>query len=255
MSPPISLIITVYNQERYLGAAIESVLAQTRQDFELLVWDDGSGDRSQDIARHYAASDRRIQVIAAEHSGRAPSRKAALALCQGTYIGWLDSDDLLAPTALEETAAFLEAHPKVGLVYTDYVIIDAKGNVKGIGQRCGIPYSKNRLLIDFMTFQFRLMRRDIYSQVGGIDESMAMAEDYDLCLRLSEVTPIKHLTQPLYQYRIYKPNTMHQQIEQLEWTAEASRRAIVRRSLADSYELDVQIIGRFSLRRKESSSV
>ena len=94
MKATISLIMTVYNRERYLGAAIESVLAQTRKDFELLVWDDGSTDSSLDIAGNYAKLDERVKVIAAPHQGRAPALKAAHAMCSGTHTGWVDSDDL-----------------------------------------------------------------------------------------------------------------------------------------------------------------
>jgi GT2 family glycosyltransferase len=158
-----------------------------------------------------------------------------------------------SPTALEETAGFLDANPTAGLVYTDYLVIDAVGNVRGIGQRSQIPYSKNRLLIDFMTFHFRLMRADAYLAAGGIDPSMELAEDYDLCLRLSEITQIKHLNKALYYYRIHDSNLTRRQIDLIHWSAVASRRAIERRGLAEQYELDVQIIGRFSLRRKNQS--
>lgn len=109
--------MTVYNRERYVGAAIESVLNQTRSDFELLVWDDGSTDRSLDIARYYQQHEARVQVVAAPHLGRSLSLPAAHAAVTGRYLGWVDSDDLLAPTALEETAAVLDTHPEVGLVY------------------------------------------------------------------------------------------------------------------------------------------
>jgi GT2 family glycosyltransferase len=141
----------------------------------------------------------------------------------------------------------------VGLVHTDYLVIDAVGNVKGIGQRSQILYSKNRLLIDFMTFHFRLMRTDAYLAAGGIDPLMELAEDYDLCLRLSEITQIRHLNKALYYYRIHDSNLTGRQIDLIQWSAVASRRAIERRGLAEQYELDVHIIGRFDLRRKNQS--
>jgi len=104
MAATTSIIMTVYNRERYIGAAIESVLASTYRDFQLLVWDDGSTDRSINIVRDYAKRDERVRVIAAEHQGRAPALKAAHELATGKYIGWVDSDDKLAPLALEETS-------------------------------------------------------------------------------------------------------------------------------------------------------
>ena len=246
MTTPISIVITTYNRERYLSAAIESILAQTRCDFELLIWDDGSTDRSVEIANAYAKSDRRIRVVAAEHRGRTPSLKAAIAETTGTYIGLVDSDDLLAPTALEETAAVLEANPGVGLVYTDYIDIEKNGNVMGYGKRSRVPYSKDRLLLDFMTFHFRLMRREVFEGVGGFDESCAYAQDYDLCLKLSEVTQVRHINKPLYYYRSHLENISHQhQLKQAQYSCKAIRKAIQRRGLADHFQVNLQILSRF----------
>ncbi len=235
MVPMISIVIPVYNRERYVGAAIESVLNQTRSDFELLVWDDGSTDSSIDIAHHYAELDQRVHVIAAEHQGVAPALKAAFAATTGTYIGSVDSDDLLAPTALEETAAILDAHPDVGMVYTYCRVIDDQGQDRGLGRDCRIPYSKDRLLIAFITSHFRLLRRCVYDQVGGIDESFELAEDYDLCLRLSEVTTVQHVQKPLYYHRRHEGNITNQRIEIAQWAHRAILQAVKRRGLDKHY--------------------
>ncbi|HAZ47836.1 MAG TPA: filamentous hemagglutinin [Cyanobacteria bacterium UBA11369] len=254
MAIPYSLVMTVYNRSRYLSTAIESVLRQTKRDFELLIWDDGSTDGSVEIACDYAQRDKRVRVVAAEHQGLSRSLKAAIAQTTGDYIGWVDSDDALAPTALEETTAVLDAYPEVGLVYTDYMVMDEHGKVRGYGQRCRIPYSKERLLIDFTIFHFRLMRRSVYDLVGGIDETFERAQDYDLCLRLSEVTQVQQVKKPLYYYRHYPENISHQQrMQQIMCSAEAVKRAIARRGLSDRFELDVQIVSRFSLRPKQSA--
>jgi filamentous hemagglutinin family protein len=253
MSPLISLIITVYNRERFLGIAIESILQQTFQDFELLIWDDGSSDRSLDIAYTYARQDERIRVMAAPHLGRWQALKAAIDETRGTYLGLVDSDDLLAPTALAETVAVLEQAPNVGFVYTDYFDLSEQGTVLGYGSRCSIPYSKDGLLVDFMTFQFRLMRRSTVEQVGGIDLSIEYAEDYDLCLRLSEVADVQHLQKPLYYYR-HHPDTISQQkrLQQILCSRKAVSNALQRRGLGDRYEIDVQLPeGIFTLRRKK----
>ncbi|NES84758.1 MAG: glycosyltransferase, partial [Moorea sp. SIO2B7] len=201
MHSPISIIITIYNRQHYLDAALKSILAQTRRDFELLIWDDGSTDNSVALCRQYAQQDRRVRVVAAKHQGRVKSLKNAIAQTKGTYLGWVDSDDLLAPTALEETASVLDTHPDVGWVYTDYIDIDQNSTPIGYGQCCSIPYSKEGLLYKFMTFQFRLIRRCLFEQAGGIREEFDYAQDYDLCLRLSEISKLKRLKKPLYYYR------------------------------------------------------
>ncbi|HEY9630847.1 MAG TPA: glycosyltransferase [Coleofasciculaceae cyanobacterium] len=249
--PIVSLIMTSYNRDRYIGAAIESILAQTYTNFELLVWDDGSTDRSVTIAREFAQADPRVQVIAADHQGLTPALKAAVASTTGTYVGWVDSDDVLAPTALAETVAVLNSQLTVGLVYTNYQVIDQQGNVHGLGQRCHIPYSKERLLIDFMTFHFRLLRRSVYDQVGGLNPLFERAEDYDLCLRLSEVTEVQHIEQPLYFYRQHSDNVTKNQLEQVRWAHLASTHALKRRGLSDRYEIDLKLTSRFILKQKK----
>ena len=252
MSLPISILITTYNREPYLGAAIESVLSQTYQNFELLIWDDGSTDCSVDIARDYARRDSRVRVVAAAHKGRVLSLQGAIAQTTGAYIGWVDSDDLLAPTALEEAAAVLDAHPETGFVYTDYLDIDAEGKFKGYGHRCQIPYSPQGLLVDFMTFHFRLLRRSAFDQVGGIDDSCEYAEDYDLCLRLSEVTQVRRVRKPLYYYR-HHPETLsyRKRLNQIRNSQKAIAKALQRRGLDDPWEIKVEG-SNFILRRKQS---
>ncbi|HEY9835189.1 MAG TPA: glycosyltransferase, partial [Stenomitos sp.] len=210
MAALISIVITVYNRERYLRAAIESILSQTLGDFELLVWDDGSSDRSLKIAQEYACKDSRVRVVAAEHQGHTRALKQAIVQSQGKYIGWVDSDDILAATALEKTAQRLERNPEVGMVYTSYLDIDEYDRIVSYGYRCIVPYSKEGLLHQFMTFHFRLIRRSVYEQVGGLNDLLEHAQDYDLCLRLSEKTEIRHVNQPLYYYRTHPTSISHQ---------------------------------------------
>jgi len=254
MSPLISIVIVNYNRENYLGEAIASVLAQTWQDFELLIWDDGSTDESVAIANKYAQQDKRVRVVEAPHLGIAAAIKAAIAQTSGTYIGLVDSDDILAPTALAETAAVLNRHPKTGFVYTDYLNIDQEGKVIGYGHRCRIPYSKERLLVDFMTFHFRLMRRSIYDQVGGVNSSFySCAYDYDLCLRFSEVAQVRRVKKPLYLYRIHSQSiSATRKTEQILSSGQMIAQALERRGLANKYQIDVELSnGRFLLRRKK----
>jgi glycosyltransferase involved in cell wall biosynthesis len=256
MDYPVTLLLTVYNRSRYLPTAIESVLAQTYPNFELLIWDDGSSDRSLDIAYHYAQYDQRIRVIAAPHQGRAHALSAAHALAAGKYVAWIDSDDRLAPSALASTVTILARQPEIGMVYTDYWAMDEQGQNPRLGRRCQIPYTPRQLLVDFMTFHFRLIRRSLYEQVGGIDLEFPCAMDYDLCLKLSEVTAIYHLRHPLYYYRTHPHSISNQQRpEQIECAARAVQNAIDRRGLSDCLELEVIPPSRFRLRQKQPTVV
>lgn len=252
MPTPISLITTVYNRDFYLPKTLDSILAQTYPHFELLIWDDGSTDRSLEIAHTYAQRDDRIHVMQSPHNQGFPkSVKAAISATTAPYFGWVDSDDLLAPTALAETVAILDSQPQVGLVYTNHLIIDAEGNDRGLGRLCRIPYSKDRLLLDLMVFHFRLIRRSCYDQVGGIDTTIACAEDYDLCLKLSEVTEIHHLPKPLYFYRRHTHNVTNNQVEVIQSTHQAIQNALHRRGLDVNYNL--KITASFSLHSKPTN--
>ncbi|QKQ75369.1 CHAT domain-containing protein [Nostoc sp. TCL240-02] len=253
MPPLISIVIVNYNRESYLGVAIASVLAQTWQDFELLIWDDGSTDGSVAITNAYAQQDGRVRVVEAQHQGVSAACKAAIAQTSGTYIGIVDSDDILAPTALAQTATVLNHHPETGFVYTDYLNIDEKGIVINYGHRCSIAYSQDNLLVNFMTFHFRLMRRSVYDQVGGVNKSFQCAEDYDLCLRLSEVTQVRRVQEPLYLYRNHSQSiSVSRKTEQILWSQKAIAQALWRRGLAEKLQIDVELPeSRFILRRKK----
>ncbi|WP_392534505.1 CHAT domain-containing protein [Nostoc sp. C117] len=256
MSPLISIVIVNYNREAYLQEAIASVLAQTWQDFELLIWDDGSTDGSVAIAKASAQQDERVRVVTAHHQGVAAACKAAINQTSGTYIGIVDSDDILAPTALAQTATVLNCHPETGFVYTDYLNIDADSQVLGYGDRCNIPYSPEGLLVNFMTFHFRLMRRSVYNQVGGVNASFAgSAYDYDLCLKLSEVAQVRQLKQPLYFYRIHSQSiSVSRRTEQILWSQKAIAQALWRRGLANKLQIDIELpVGRFILRHKKEA--
>jgi glycosyltransferase involved in cell wall biosynthesis len=173
---------------------------------------------------------------------------AATAELTGDYLAWVGGDDALAPTALEGTAAILDSRPDVGLVYTQYLTMSDSGIIGNVGRRCRVPYSKERLLTDFMTFQFRLLRRSVFDQISGLDESAFPAEDYDLCLRLSEMTEFAYVPEPLYFYRVHEDAISRlNQVAQVEAGRKVIERALERRGLADTLEVDVEIDSHFQL--------
>ncbi len=249
MSASISLVIVARDCEAYVRAAVGSVLRQTRGDFELLVWDDGSADRTADLAEAMGGGDARVRVVRAERCGATASLRAAAQKLSGRYLGWLDGRDALAPTALERTASVLDDCVDVGLVYTKSLTMDERGAVGGSGSP-EIPYSKDALLVDFITTQFRLMRRTAYDVAGGLDDAVELAHDYDLCLRLSEVTNVRALQEPLHFRRVRSGDPSPNDVQVIEASAEAIRRALRRRGMADDFEVEVEIVGRFELQPK-----
>jgi glycosyltransferase involved in cell wall biosynthesis len=241
--PKVSLVMTVYNSDAFLAEAILSVTSQTYSNWELIILDDGSTDNSLKIAQHIATQDSRIQLYAENHQGRYPALKQACQKASGTLIALLDADDRLLPTALQETVLVLVNHPEFGGVYTDYILIDTEGRRHGLGKRCFIPYSPERLLVDFMTMHFRIKRKYFFDLVGGISTEGPLAEaaeDYDLCLRLSEVTNFYHLAKPLYEYRIHTTQISQvKRTQQIRASRFAIKRALERRGLTHKYTLHV----------------
>lgn len=246
--PAVSIIVTLYNRARWVEAAARSVLAQTDKDLELLIVDDGSTDGSLGIARRLAREDPRVRVFAEPHRGVVGTLKRAHELTNGEFIGWVDSDDLLVTDAVEKCRAVLGAQPRVGLVYTDHVEIDEAGAFIREGTRSKIPYSRDALLTDLMTFQFRLLRRSVFDACGGIDESFTAAPDYDFCLRASEVTEFAYLPEPLYCYRMHEGSiSSARQLEQIANSQRAVENALTRRGLSGRVRLKVTLRARFEL--------
>lgn len=250
MQPLITTVIPYYNRAKYLKETLQTLQRQTFSDWEVILWNDGSTDNSEEIAREIAEMDSRFRLFGGERIGHAQSLVRACADAQGRYIGVLDSDDLLEPTALEETVAVLESRPEIGMVYTDHVVIDSNGQRRGLGRRCQIPFSKDRMLLDFMTFHFRLIRMEVFDQVGGFDETYPLAMDYDLCLRLAEVTEIEHLPTPLYLYRVHRDSlSCQKRLEQIQCSYDAVVSAMKRRGLDRDYECQLEVRSRHIIRK------
>ena len=120
MTPPtVSVLMTAFNREAFVGAAIESVLTQTWQDFELVIADDASTDRTVAIAQQFAARDRRIRIVVNERNlGDYPNRNHAATFARGTFIKYHDSDDVMYPHCLSTMIELLRAHPSAGFALT-----------------------------------------------------------------------------------------------------------------------------------------
>ncbi len=250
--PKVSLVMPVFNTRRYVGEAVASVLAQRYEDWELLVWDDGSTDGSAEAARDAARGDPRVRLFgSASNRGTTHTLNRAFAQATGGYLGVVDSDDRLHPDALRETVPLLDRRPGVGLVYTRYRTIDAAGTAGPIGRRCLIPYDPNRLLIDFMVYHFRLFRRRWFDHVGGFDERYRYAQDYEFCIRISEVAKVHHLPRVLYDYRVHDRSvSLTRRLEQRECARLAVDAALARRGMAERFRLEVGDCGAFRLRER-----
>ncbi|MBS0189902.1 MAG: glycosyltransferase [Planctomycetes bacterium] len=250
----VAIIMTLFNRERFVEAAVRSVLSQSFADLELIVVDDASTDGSAAIVERLAAADSRVRLCREPKRGvvGALRRGHEIAIGESTgrpkFIGWLDSDDLLVKTAIAETRDRLLADPEAGLVYTDHVTIDEQNRPLAASNRSHRPYSPDALLTELISFQFRLFRSEVYTRCGGISADLTASPDYDFCLRASEVTKFVHLARPLYCYRVHPGSiSTARRLEQIENSAKAVRDAIRRRGLEDRYRLKVTLLSRFEI--------
>jgi GT2 family glycosyltransferase len=145
----------------------------------------------------------------------------------------------------------LDDKPSIGMVYTNYRVIDELDRDLGLGRRCQIPYSKTRMLVDFCTFHFRLIRKSVFDQVGGIGANQNYCYEYDLCLRLSEVTQVQKVPTTLYFYRKHSHQISSTAIqEQQEAALKVAQAALRRRKMQSTHELELTSSGKFRLRRR-----
>ena len=204
----VSLIIATFNHARFLPVAIDSALAQTLGGVEVIVVDDGSTDDTPAVLSRYA---QRVRVIRQANRGLAAARNAGLAVARGTYVSFLDADDVAMPTKLAEQAALLEASPTVGWTYCDVLIETvATGHAMRASERFG--YGGRTVdgwlfaeLIhgNFIPAIAPLIRRTALDSAGGFDARLTALEDWDLWLRLSLVAEARYSPAVLVRYRVH----------------------------------------------------
>lgn len=213
--PLVSVIIPVYNGEKYLKEAIESVLNQTFQDFELIIVDDCSTDGSYKIIDAFAQKyPKKIKVI--KHSKNkgcpAASRNTGIKHAKGRYIAFLDQDDIWRSDKLEKQIKVIEQSPDIGLVVTNALVYDNSAkkylgrNWKTIKKFSVMDKTQRLLKKNFiLTGSMALVRKDFFDRYGLLDENFKIADDYDLWFRISRHYQIHLIEEPLTVWR--KTNT------------------------------------------------
>ena len=236
--PRVTVLMPVYNGERYLREAIDSILAQTFTDFEFIIVDDGSTDETPTILNGYT-DPRIVRLRNQTNVGLVESLNRGLAAARGEYIARQDADDVSLPQRLEKQLDFLESHPDVGLVGTTFAIVNSCGVILGIPS---VPTQngdiQERLLCANNFCHGSVMfRRKCLEVVGAYRADLFPAEDYDLWLRIGEHFQVANLSDVLYQWRdwdasISGENTAWQQERILHAVEEALKRRMSTR-LAD----------------------
>lgn len=186
--PTVSVIIPTYNREKFIKAAVESVLKQSFTDFEIIIVDDGSKDSTKEIIA--SIKDPRLIYVYQDNKGRSNARNNALSLAKGRFITFLDSDDLYLDGKLELQVKYLETNPDFSMVYTSAYCINESGELlkdKYVAKASGWIYIDIAFFTpQTITLPTVMVRREVFDKAGYFDEKLHRFEDTDMWRRISK---------------------------------------------------------------------
>jgi glycosyltransferase involved in cell wall biosynthesis len=205
--PKVSVLMPMFNSEKYIGMAVESILNQTFKDFELIILNDGSTDNSKKIVESY--SDSRIILIEnTQNQGLARTRNRLISEAKGAFLAWLDSDDIALPQRLQIQVDFLEKNPNHALVASWARIIGSNNLPTGNFVKSYIPNTDLSALLLFVNYIVQssvMLRRNLLPD-EHYNLDFPPTEDYELWVRIAKKHPIAILNDILVDYRVHDSN-------------------------------------------------
>lgn len=200
----ISIITPTYNREAFLPAAIESVLAQSYKEFELIIVDDGSTDNSRELINTYAEKDSRVRYLYQENQRQSVARNYALSIAKGDFICFLDSDNYWPHDKLEKSLKAFEQYPDADIVYGDCITIDEQGSElhRNNMRRYSGKIAALLLKDNFVSMNTTMTRRKCFNEMGGMSGKRRVADDYDLWLKFSARYRFQYIPDFLAYYRV-----------------------------------------------------
>jgi glycosyltransferase involved in cell wall biosynthesis len=206
--PRVSMVTAVRDGERWLKQAIDSVLGQTFADFEFIIVDDGSTDRTPDLLHVYAQHDARVRVLRQGREGLTPALNRGLAEARGDLVARLDADDVALPERFARQVEYLDQHPSILLLGSWADLIDADGKITGRLRPESNPHLLSKILMRTNPFvsSSTMFRTAVMHTIGGYRAPFEMGEDYDMWLRISELGEVANLPEVMVQYRIHDIN-------------------------------------------------
>lgn len=212
--PLISVIIPCYNGEKFVGDAIESVINQTYQDWELFIVDDASTDGSKEIIRQYVG-DSRVKLVEHEYNkGISRTRNTGIKLSRGDYIALLDQDDVWFSNKLEvQINCFKKSQEKVGIVCTGMIFTDEKlkpqRNFRGFKCDAHRELIKNAYLRPANSASVMMIKKDCFSQLGLFDENLHGWDDFEMWMRIATQYRIKYIKEAMVKKRMHPRNAQN----------------------------------------------
>jgi glycosyltransferase involved in cell wall biosynthesis len=205
--PLVSVVIPCFNGEAFLRATIESALAQSYPNVEIIVVDDGSTDHSAEIAQSFP-----VRYIHQPNRGLTPSRNLGIQESRGSYLVFLDADDRLMPEAIEAGLRVLVRRPECALTLGDHLFVSEDGSYLANSRKTFPPARHYEALLKSNCFEMIssiLFRRSIFDQVGVFDTELRVAEDYDLYLRIARENAICCHPGVVAEYRMHQGSASH----------------------------------------------
>ena len=201
--PKVTVVLPVYNGEAYLEEAIKSILNQTYKDFELIIVDDNSSDNTALISKKFTSEHANVIYVKNEQNLKLPGAlNKGFSLASGDYYTWISDDNVHLPNMLSRLVEELQADPSVGLVYSDFEVINEKGDIIDYNT---VGPSEDLIITNVVGACF-LYRADIAKKAGGYNENMFLVEDYEYWFRLALITKLKPIHECLLKYRRHKQN-------------------------------------------------
>jgi glycosyltransferase involved in cell wall biosynthesis len=227
-TPIISVLIPAYNSERYLRAAVQSILEQTYREFELIAVDDGSTDRTTPILQEFAGRDPRVRVISRPNTGIAGALNDGLAAARGEFIARMDADDIALPQRFERQLAYMREHPDCVLLGSRVTLVDPYDTPLWDTDQATDHKEIESWLLEARGWALIhpavMMRTDAVRRIGGYRSDYVPIEDMDLFLRLLDTGGrLANLPDVLLHYRQHPTSANHTRFEEQE----AKRRACV----------------------------
>jgi glycosyltransferase involved in cell wall biosynthesis len=209
--PKVSVIIPAFNAMKFLDDMLQSIAAQTFQDYEVIIVNDGSSDGIKTWFTQI--SDPKVKLISQANQGAAVARNTGILQSQAEYIALLDADDLWEPTKLAKQVQILDQEPQIGLVYTWVALVDRQGNPTGKIRSDETEGDAWEKLIEHNVLECcstPLIRRECFEKVGLFDSQISQgscgSEDWDMWLRIAERYAFRVVPEPLTQYRQHEDN-------------------------------------------------
>lgn len=217
--PLVTVIVPAYNHENYIEDCLNSVVAQSYNNMQIIVFNDGSKDKTDYVIKKFIEkSGRKIEYISKENEGLCKTLNKGLAMSKGKYVAVIASDDMWLPNKIQQQVDFLESNRNVGLIYSDAYFLkweiktdmkysDYKPKLKKIFKNSiqNINMYEHLMTENLVIALTTMVRKECFDKVGYFDEKLKY-EDYDMWLRIAKIYPIAYIDAPLAYYRIHDTN-------------------------------------------------